>query len=661
MRKLVLFVMAVSVPGFSGDAEFNGRWNIRVVEEWRNRAWWLEVAGAGTPNLKGWFVGAPGGGLDEIPEISLLGGELRFAFNREFRVAPGAPPEKRKGVWKARLSGGRLEGQFFLEGASAPPQRWTGRRAPSIADKDDGTWVEGKPVPLFNGKDLAGWLPMIAGRELGWVIEDGLMKNVAGANNLMSKDRFWNFRLRAVYRVGKGSNSGIGLRGRYEVQILQDSNRPPGKHGHGAIYSRIAPLENATRPPGEFQELEVTLIGRQVTVILNGRKIIDRREIEGLTAMAHDPNEAEPGPISLQGDHGPVEFRSLVVTPLVRRDDPGRGKKIAIRGTYADPKPFWKTGARLDDYGINAIFVGSYSLSPELMARAKGEGAAVYVEFPTLNGKGYVEKHPEAWPIDEKGKPSPQATWFLGVCPTEPGFRSHRMRELRAVLAKYDVAGVWLDYFHWHAQFEGPRPILPETCFSKTCLDAFTTASGITLPEGSTEDKARWILSKHDKAWRDWRCSVLTDWVREARKVIAETRPAATLGVYHCPWTDEEFGGARRRILGLDLKALAREVDAFSPMVYHGRMGRRPEWVGEYVAWTSKSLGLEAGRRPHLWPIVQATDEPGVVSEQEFQKVVLLGASSASTGVMMFTFGGVADNDAKLAALRRLYLEWGRQ
>ena len=277
MRRLALLTVVLSLPALADDADFNGRWNIRVAEEWRNRAWWLEVSGAGTPQLAGRFVGAPGGGLDEIPEISLRNGELRFAFEREFRTGPGAPPEKQKGVWTARLAGGRLEGQFFLEGGGAPPQRWTGTHAPVIADKDDGTWVEGKPVPLFNGKDLAGWLPMVAGRELGWKAEDGLMKNVAGANNLVSKETFWNFRLRAVYQVGEGSNSGIGLRGRYEVQILQDAGRPPSKHGHGAIYSRIAPAVNATRPAREFQELDVTLIGREVTVVLNGRKIIDRQ------------------------------------------------------------------------------------------------------------------------------------------------------------------------------------------------------------------------------------------------------------------------------------------------------------------------------------------------------------------------------------------------
>jgi hypothetical protein len=139
--------------------------------------------------------------------------------------------------------------------------------------------------------------------------------------------------------------------------------------------------------------------------------------------------------------------------------------------------------------------------------------------------------------------------------------------------------------------------------------------------------------------------------------VLRSRRPGAQLGVYHCPWTDEEFGGARRRILGLDLERLAAEVDVFSPMVYHGRMGRKPEWVGEYVGWMSRRLGIVGGRAPHLWPIVQAQNEPLHVSAGEFEKVMRLGLSGAATGVMMFTFGAVVEDEGKMAALKRLYRE----
>ncbi|MBS1833399.1 MAG: DUF1080 domain-containing protein, partial [Acidobacteria bacterium] len=136
-------------------------------------------------------------------------------------------------------------------------------------------------------------------------------------NNLVSDEKFWNFELHAEIQLGKDSNAGLGLRGRYEVQVLEDFGKPADTHGNGALYSRILPASNASKAPGEWQTYDIRLVGRTVTVILNGVKVIDRKEIVGLTAMAHDADEALPGPISVQGDHGAVEFRKLTVTPLV--------------------------------------------------------------------------------------------------------------------------------------------------------------------------------------------------------------------------------------------------------------------------------------------------------------------------------------------------------
>ena len=328
---------------------------------------------------------------------------------------------------------------------------------------------------------------------------------------------------------------------------------------------------------------------------------------------------------------------------------------IVVRGGYASPKAFWDTGARLDDYGINAIFVHSGSISADMIRRARAEGAKVYAEFATLNGRGYVDKHPEAWPINERGEQEPPATWFMGVCPTEPGFRAYRMKQLEELLDRYDIDGVWMDYVHWHAQFEDPNPVLPETCFSPTCLAAFEKAAGFRLPDGTTSEKARWILSRSEAAWRDWRCSVILDWAAEMRRIIERKRPGILLGIYHVPWTDEEYDGARRRILGVDFDALARAVDVFSPMVYHRRMGRPASWVGEYISWFSSRLRIERGKAPHLWPIVQAHNEPGKVTAAEFEQVLRLGTAGPSSGVMMFTIRSVAEDPEKMKVLQRVY------
>ena len=333
--------------------------------------------------------------------------------------------------------------------------------------------------------------------------------------------------------------------------------------------------------------------------------------------------------------------------------------EVEVRGTYGGVKKFWDTGARLDEYGVNAIFVGSYGIDRELVARAHAEGARVFSEFATLNGGGYVEKHPEAWPIDEKGERSPKADWFMGVCPTEPNFRAFRMKTLRELLQKYQVDGIWMDYVHWHAQFETPEPILPETCFCDNCLEAFKASTGVAVPDkGSTAEKASWILTNRETIWRDWRCSVVVDWARDMKEIIRQERPGALLGIFHCPWDDEDFGGARRKILGLDFERLAQVADVFSPMVYHGRMERNPEWVRSYLEWFCRSLNIRADSYPKVWPIVQASDEPVTVSAQEFEKVLRWGVGSQATGVMMFTIHSVAANPAKMETMKRVYRQW---
>jgi hypothetical protein len=299
----------------AAPAGFNGRWDITVHEQSRRRAWWLEVTGAGTPQLAGSFIGAPGGGLDKLTDLRIEKDELTFSFTRAYRYGK-AQTTPRKGTYRARVVNGKLQGTLELEGETEPI-RFFGVRAPKFQPVDASKLRPGKPIELFNGKDLSGWRPLHPDRKVEWQVVDGVTKNLPGAVDIVTEQKFWNFKLHAEYRVGPKSNSGIGLRARYEVQILEDYGRPVSLHGNGALYSRILPSTNASKPPNEWQTFDITLIGNRVTVILNGTTIIDDKEIEGLTAVAVDPHEGEPGPIIIQGDHGAVEFRKLTITPLL--------------------------------------------------------------------------------------------------------------------------------------------------------------------------------------------------------------------------------------------------------------------------------------------------------------------------------------------------------
>ncbi|MBL7697755.1 MAG: hypothetical protein JNK79_06335 [Chitinophagaceae bacterium] len=324
--------------------------------------------------------------------------------------------------------------------------------------------------------------------------------------------------------------------------------------------------------------------------------------------------------------------------------------QVEIRGVYGHPQGLWDKGFRLDSLGVNAIFLHDKSISAELMKRARNENVKVFAEFATLNGKGYVENHPEAWAIDSSGKKVQSATWFMGVCPSDPVFRKHRTDALKKLLSDFDVDGVWMDYVHWHAQFEDPDPILPETCFCNKCTSGFEKHTGITVSGNGIPGKARFILNRHEVAWREWRASVIANWAAEFRQIISKEKPGALLGLYHCPWNDEDFNGARYRILGLDYNKLEKEVDVFSPMVYHNRMGRKAEWVKENIEWFSKIVPNKK-----IWPIVQASNEPANVSAKEFEKVLRYGLSGRATGVMMFTTYAVAGEPAKIEVLKKVY------
>jgi hypothetical protein len=308
---LPLLLLASSLS--AAPADFNGRWNIKLDHP-RQRVWWLEVNAAGTPRMNGWFVGAPGGQVDKIPSMRIDGDTLVFTFMRKRNEKPVEL------LYRAKFEGGVLQGEFVetFEGTAKPAVKWTGYRAPVIKDVDDGSWVEGKPVALFNGKTTEGWQQVVAG-EPGWYVENGMLKNRPKASDAVSEAKFWNFILRAEYRYDKGSNSGIALRGRYEIQIIDDHGKDIGLHASGGLYSRHRASTPAVKPAGEWQKLEVRLVGRQLSAWLNGVKIHDKRIIDGATAMAIDADEDKPGPIGIQGDHGLVEFRKLEIVPLVKR------------------------------------------------------------------------------------------------------------------------------------------------------------------------------------------------------------------------------------------------------------------------------------------------------------------------------------------------------
>lgn len=289
-------------PGFADSVL--GRWDLTVQGAEGPFPSWLEVLLRKETELMGRFVGRFGSNR-HVSEISFNAGELFVRIPVQYeRNASDL-------VFKGRLTGERLEGT--TEDEKGATLKWTGERAPALQRNAPAKW--GRPVDLFNGKDLSGWKPRSAGRGECWSVAGGAMTNTPPCVDIVTERSFMDFKLHAEFNIVPKSNSGVYLRGRYEVQIQDDAGRAMDSLRMGGVYGFLRPATNASGKPDDWQTFDVTLVGRRVTVALNGKTIIDDAEIPGITGGALDSGEGAPGPVMLQGDHGQISFRKIVVTP----------------------------------------------------------------------------------------------------------------------------------------------------------------------------------------------------------------------------------------------------------------------------------------------------------------------------------------------------------
>jgi hypothetical protein len=284
------------------DGRLVGRWDLTLTTAQITTPSWIEIDTSGRDALVGQFVGIVGSARP-ISEITAQGDTLRFTIPHQWENGNG---ELRV---EFRLEGDRLFGRMTFPDNSVV--NWQGVRAPLLHRATPPHW--GAPIRLLDRNDLNGWQPM--GTQNQWFVRNGVLTSPKSGVNLRTVRTFGDFKLHVEFRYPKGSNSGVYLRGRHEVQIEDDYGQEPHSHRFSGIYGFIRPSEMPARPAGQWQSYDITLIGRMVTVVANGRQVICNQEIPGITGGAIDSNEGAPGPIYLQGDHGPIEYRNIVITP----------------------------------------------------------------------------------------------------------------------------------------------------------------------------------------------------------------------------------------------------------------------------------------------------------------------------------------------------------
>ncbi len=299
------------------ESEFIGDWSLKLES---GTPAWMSVKRLGDdPEVTLRLHVGPGG---PHKDVKVQDGRLTFTLRQK---------KKNKTVRTADIGivDGKLEGTIMTTSAGGVVKRdrLTGKKIPSVpATPPDLSKVTfGKPITLFNGKDLTGWRPHEADKKMGWSVKDGLLVNTTpktdfsatGAYaNLDTEGIFEDFRLHIEFLIEKNRNSGIYLRGMYEAQVVDRDSRMQGLQGVGAIFGRIKPTKNASKPGGQWQTYDLTLVDRHITVVLNGEKVIDNQPVHGPTAGAVFTDPTQPGPIHLQGDHTNVKYRNIYLEPV---------------------------------------------------------------------------------------------------------------------------------------------------------------------------------------------------------------------------------------------------------------------------------------------------------------------------------------------------------
>jgi len=280
---------------------FLGRWDLTITTPTGERPSWIEVS-EDQGQAKGLMVGF-WGHATPTGEIQVKDGEIEFLAPKGEGFSDGTQ-------FKGKLDGGQLVGT--ATDPKGVTWQWTGHSAPALTREGVPEW--GKPIRLFNGRNLDGW--RFSNPAHVWSVKNGTLVKNASSSEIISTSKFEDFKLHVEFKCDVSCNSGVFLRGRYEVQIAAGPGDLPPNRSMGAVYGFLAPQPAPPPTLGKWQSYDITLVGRTVTVALDGQTIIDHREIPGITGGALDSDEGSPGPIYFQGgEHGQVAFRNIVITP----------------------------------------------------------------------------------------------------------------------------------------------------------------------------------------------------------------------------------------------------------------------------------------------------------------------------------------------------------
>jgi hypothetical protein len=298
--------------------------------------------------------------------------------------------------------------------------------------------------------------------------------------------------------------------------------------------------------------------------------------------------------------------------------------------------------------GANTVCVPQRAITDELVRQIQARQLRLFVDWTVFAGEDVRSRFADSVPVDAHGVRYERDGWYVPACPNHPGLRSHHLHAMRALLDRFGsaVEGLWLDFIRFPARWESAQPQLRKLCFCTNCLNRYLGTSVEQYADDEIRALATAILEERTPEWVDWKCTCITEYVREVRGLLDASARPTMLGMFSLPWRRDDFDGAMTAVVGQDLGRLAEVVDCFSPMVYHALCEQPPDWVAqvtrEAIAWTGAPVV----------PIVQAFGRPQPLAPHELAAALAEAAEASPQGVWVFTFASLLESPEKATVVR---------
>ncbi|UCE05235.1 MAG: hypothetical protein JSW07_16675 [bacterium] len=302
----------------------------------------------------------------------------------------------------------------------------------------------------------------------------------------------------------------------------------------------------------------------------------------------------------------------------------------------------------LKSWHVNAIF-GGYEDS-NLVKKLHQAGIKIFAEVSFFVGENWWQKFPNSRPIKANGEPLTKEEWYAGVNPTDPDVFDAVLGKVGNLITTTTVDGIWLDFFRWPCHWESPKPNLYQTSFDDRTISLFSQKKQFTIPNhfGDSIERNQWILTNHLDLWTEFKCDQIVRLAEKVKRFIKTKNENIIIGLFHIPWTEDDFDGAMRKIVVQDIARLSDHIDIFSPMVYHGMCDKSPQWVQEITKYAYQKTN-----KPVL-PIIQAMNIPREITDMEFMSTLHCGLDAeGSAGIIVFNLKSL--NDAKLMKLIEVF------